>query len=94
MLYAEYHTRLGLPFDENGSAAPTTSLPRRPCSGCASGSGLDPRTDGVMYQDAPFGWSADHLRLPAPKVDQPTGRSTRETACLSSPPATACCVTT
>jgi hypothetical protein len=29
-----------------------------------------------MYQDAPFAWSADYLRLPAPTVDQPTGRST------------------
>jgi hypothetical protein len=38
-----------------------------------------------MYQDAPFAWSADYLRLPAPTVDQPTGRSiVRPLAC---PPA-------
>jgi hypothetical protein len=48
MLYAEHHARLGLPFDENGAAAPTTSLPRRPRSGCATGIGLDPRADADL----------------------------------------------
>jgi hypothetical protein len=48
MLYAEHHARLGSPFEENGAAAPTTSLPRRPRSGCATGIGLDPRADADL----------------------------------------------
>jgi hypothetical protein len=55
-----------------------------PASGCRSavrqGAGGAPggRRGGdsgtaVMYQDAPFAWSADYPRLPAPTVDQPTG---------------------